>query len=159
MVLCRAASPSQTASSKDAFWPAHCFPSSSALCSMRQKKDLPDGIYIRFLTDGSLFNLRRLLARTKTIEELITELLFAEDHALLAHTEEALQHIVNRFSDAAKSFGLTISLKKTAAKEKRRRQKERASHPSSSQTVVCPKCGRGCASRIGLYSHQRACKN
>ena len=56
------------------------------------KDDLPDG--------------------TKTIEELITELLFADDCALLAHTEEALQHIVNRFSDAAKNFGLTISLKK-----------------------------------------------
>ena len=42
------------------------------------KEDLPDGIYIRFRTDGSLFNLRRLLARTKTIEELITELLFAD---------------------------------------------------------------------------------
>ena len=65
-------------------------------------EDLPDGIYIRFRTDGSLFNLRRLLARTKTIEELITELLFANDCALLAHTEEALQHIVNSFSDAAK---------------------------------------------------------
>ena len=77
------------------------------------KGDLPDGIYIRFRTDGSLFNLLRLLARTKTIEELITELLFADDCALLALTEEALQHIVNRFSDAAKNFGLTISLKKT----------------------------------------------
>ena len=50
--------------------------------------------------------------------------------------------------------------KHKTAKEKRRRQKERAaSLPSSSQTFVCPKCGRGCASRIGLYSHQRACKN
>ena len=36
------------------------------------KEDLQDGIYIRFRTDGSLFNLRCLLARTKTIEELIT---------------------------------------------------------------------------------------
>ena len=77
------------------------------------KDDLPDGIYIRFRTDGSLFNRRRLLARTKTIEELITELLFADYCALLAHTEEALQHIVNRSSGAAKNFGLTISLKKT----------------------------------------------
>ena len=55
------------------------------------KQDLPNGIYIRFRTDGSLFNLRRFLARTKTIEELITELLFADNCAFLAHTEEALQ--------------------------------------------------------------------
>ena len=40
-------------------------------------------------------------------------MLFAEDCALLAHTEEALQHIVNRFSDAVKNFGLTISMKET----------------------------------------------
>ena len=80
---------------------------------MRQKKDLPDGIYIRFLTDGSLFNLRRLLARTKTIEELITELLFFDDRALLTHKKEALQHSVNRFSIAAQNSSFTISLKKT----------------------------------------------
>ena len=43
----------------------------------------------------------------------MTGLLFADDCALLAHTEEALQHIVNRFSNAAKNSGLTISLKKT----------------------------------------------
>ena len=60
-----------------------------------------------------LFNLRRLLAHTKTIEELITALLFADDCAFFAHMVEALQHIVSRFSDAAKNFGLTISLKKT----------------------------------------------
>ena len=47
------------------------------------------------------------------MEELITELLFADDCALVAHTERALQHIGNRFSDAAKNFSLTISLKKT----------------------------------------------
>ena len=46
------------------------------------------------------------------IKELITELLLADDCALLAHKEGALQHIVNRFSDAAKNFGLTINLKK-----------------------------------------------
>ena len=77
------------------------------------KVDLPDGIYIRFRTDGSLFNLRRLLTLTKTNEELITELLFADDCALLAHTEEALQHIVKRISEAAKIFDLTSSLKET----------------------------------------------
>ena len=79
----------------------------------KKKKDLPDGIYICFRTDSSLLNCRRLLARTKTIEELMTGLLFADDCALLAHTEEALQHIVNRFSNAATNYGLTVSLKKT----------------------------------------------
>ena len=52
-------------------------------------------------------------AHTIIFEELITELLLADDCALLAHTEEALQHIVNLFSDAAKNLSLTISLKKT----------------------------------------------
>ena len=78
-----------------------------------QTEDLPDSIYIHFRTENSLFNLRHLLTRTKTIEELITELLFANDCNLLAHMEEALQHIINHFSDAAKNFSLTISLKKT----------------------------------------------
>ena len=80
---------------------------------LEEKEDLPDGIYICFRTDRSPFNCRRLLARTKTIEELMTGLLFADDCALLAHTKEALQHIVNRFSDAATNSGLTVSLKKT----------------------------------------------
>ena len=47
-----------------------------------------------------------------------------------------------------------------AAKAKRRRQKElAASLISSFQTFVCPKCCRGCASKIGLYNRQRACTN
>ena len=77
------------------------------------KEDLHEGVYIRFRTDGSVFNLRRLLSRTKTLEQLILDLLFVDDCALLAHTEEALQTVVNRFSKAAKAFGLTISLTKT----------------------------------------------
>ncbi|XP_076451267.1 uncharacterized protein LOC143287206 [Babylonia areolata] len=65
------------------------------------------------LTGDFIFNLRRLLAHTKTTEELILELLFADDCALLAHTEESLQLVVNHFADAARAFGFTISLKKT----------------------------------------------
>ena len=69
---------------------------------------------LRFRADGSVFNLRRLLSRTKTSEGLITDLLFADDCALLAHTEEALQRIVTCFANAVTVFGLTISIKRTA---------------------------------------------
>ena len=54
------------------------------------KEDLNEGIYIRFRTDGSTFYLRRLLARAKTLEVVVLELLFSDDCALLVHIEEAL---------------------------------------------------------------------
>ena len=47
------------------------------------------------------------------MEQVVLELLFADDCALIAHTEEALQRTVNSFANAASAFGLTISLKKT----------------------------------------------
>ncbi|XP_072041153.1 uncharacterized protein [Amphiura filiformis] len=75
--------------------------------------DDDDGIYIRYRTDGSLFNLRRLQARTKTMDLLVRELLFADDAALVAHTESSMQRITSCFADATKLFGLEVSLKKT----------------------------------------------
>ena len=77
------------------------------------KEDIKDGIFIRFRTAGSIFNLHRLLAQTKTLEQMVLELLFADDCALIALTEKALQRTVNCFRKAATAFGLTISLKKT----------------------------------------------
>ena len=50
---------------------------------MSENIDDKDGVYIRFRTDCSLFNLRRLLAHTKSKEKLVRELLFADDAALL----------------------------------------------------------------------------
>ena len=40
-------------------------------------------------------------------------MLFADDAALAAHTEDALQRLITHFADACTEFGLTISLKKT----------------------------------------------
>lgn len=40
-------------------------------------------------------------------------MLFADDAALVAHTEEELQQLLSQFSHACKEFGLTISIKKT----------------------------------------------
>ena len=41
------------------------------------------------------------------------ELLFADDSALVAHSAEEMQKIVDAFSDASKKFGLKINTKKT----------------------------------------------
>ena len=72
-----------------------------------------DGIFLHTRSDGNLFNLARLKAKTKVQEVLIREMLFADDAALVAHSEEALQRLITRFADACREFGLTISLKKT----------------------------------------------
>lgn len=76
-------------------------------------KDCDLGIPIRFRTDGSVFNLRRLQARTKTSAAIIRDLLYADDCALMAHTQEDAQHLFSRFCYAAVRFGLTVSLTKT----------------------------------------------
>ena len=75
--------------------------------------DLEQGVYLRYRLDGSLFDLRRLTAKTKTVEKTVLEALFADDCALMAHRESDLQIIVNMFAEASRLFGLTISIGKT----------------------------------------------
>jgi len=82
---------------------------------LRAVSDLNLGIYIRYRLDGSLFDLRRLTAKTKTLERLIIEALFADDCALMAHEENHLQKTVNNFSEPSRMFGLQISVSKTEA--------------------------------------------
>ena len=72
-----------------------------------------EGIYTHTRSDGSLFSTAPIRTKTKTREVLVREMLFADDAALAAHTEEALQQMINSFSHACEEFGLTISLKKT----------------------------------------------
>ena len=71
------------------------------------------GVGIRYRTDGKLFNLRRLQAKTKVHTGTINEFLFADDCALNATSEVDMQHSVDKFSEACSNFGLTISTKKT----------------------------------------------
>ena len=83
-------------------------------CVLRQAIGNTDkGVYVRFRYDGSIFDLRRLSAKTKTLNSLIQEALFADDCALMAHKPGDLQAMLNSFSDASKQFGLSISLEKT----------------------------------------------
>ena len=49
---------------------------------------------------GGLFNLSRLCANTKTKRVLILELLYADDAALVAHSEVHLQNLCERFAKA-----------------------------------------------------------
>ena len=76
-------------------------------------RDLEQGVYLRYRLDGSLFDLRRLTAKTKTVKKTVLEALFADDCALMEHRESDLQTIVNKFAEASHLFGLTISLGKT----------------------------------------------
>ena len=90
--------------------------------------DCHRGVYIQFPTDGKLFNLRRLQAKTKVFEAILREFLFADDCALGAHSHEDMQYITDRFAAAYRRFGLTISLGKTEA----------MSQPSPSQAANAP---------------------
>lgn len=59
--------------------------------------DDKEGVYVRYSLECSLFNLRRLQTHTKTQERLIWDFLFADDAALVAHTERTLQCITTCF--------------------------------------------------------------
>ena len=61
-------------------------------------------------SDGKLFNMSRLIAKTKVREVAIRELLFEDDAAMATHSAADLQ---SRFSELCHSVGLTITLKKT----------------------------------------------
>ena len=76
-------------------------------------KNIREGVRVEFRTTGGVLNLRRLQAKTKVSKSLLRELLFADDCALVGHTYEDIQHIVNCLDRSTKRFGLSISLKKT----------------------------------------------
>ena len=76
-------------------------------------KDTELGIQISYSTDGGIFNLRRLNAKTKVTKALVRDLLYADDFGIVAHSEDDLQRLAESLSAATKRFGLTISMKKT----------------------------------------------
>ena len=83
-------------------------------CVLRQAVgNMDEGVYVRFCYDGSIFDLWRLNAKTKTLNSLTQEALFADDCALMAHKPGDLQAMLNSFSDTSKQFGLTINVGKT----------------------------------------------
>ena len=53
-----------------------------------------EGTYMHTRRDGSLFNLARLRGKTKERKVLVREMLFADDAAITAHIETALQELI-----------------------------------------------------------------
>ena len=78
-------------------------------------QDTDPGINIRYRTDGKLFNLRRLQAKTKVHAGKLRDFLFDDDCALNAGSTEYMQRSMDLFTTACNNFGLTINTKKTEA--------------------------------------------
>ena len=84
----------------------------AAAMFMHAFSDSPSGVSICFRSNGSHFNLARLRSQTKCMTTLLHEFEYADDCALIADSEDALQDAIDSFADAASSFGLTLNCKK-----------------------------------------------
>jgi len=89
-----------------------------------------DGIYIRTRSDGGLFNLSRLKSQRHVLVKCIRELLYADDSALVSHTLDGIQRLLEKFAEAASNYGMTINIKK-----------KRGTLPAGSWTAACPTKG------------------
>ena len=76
-------------------------------------QDVDAGFPIRYRFDGKLLNLRRLQAKSKMQTDVVYKLLYADDLAENAKSEEKMQGAVDCMSKACDNFQLTISTKKT----------------------------------------------
>ena len=66
-----------------------------------------------YRTDGGIFNLRRLQAKSRIQQTAVVEFQFADDSAVCAHSEAEMQHIVDVFTEAYERLGLQLNIKKT----------------------------------------------
>ena len=75
-------------------------------------RDMGDGIYIQSRQNADLFTVAHLRAKTKNTNILVRERIFADDSALIAHSAEEIQRIVDAFANALSKFGIKINIKK-----------------------------------------------
>ena len=76
-------------------------------------RDTEEGVYIQSRQGADLFNVAHFRAKTKSTLIRTRELLYADDSAIIAHSAEEIQRLINAFSDASRKFGLKINIKKT----------------------------------------------
>ena len=70
-------------------------------------QDVDAGFPIRYRFDGKLLNLRRLQAKSKVQTDVVDKLLYTDDLAENAKSEEKMQGAVDRMSKACDNFQLT----------------------------------------------------
>jgi len=71
-------------------------------------KDCEAGTPSHYHTDGDVFDLLRLQAKTKVQLAVIRDLLFADDCALVVRTPAELQLLFDQFFSATKRFSLCV---------------------------------------------------
>jgi len=71
------------------------------------------GVSLRYRTDGGAFKLSRLRARTLTRNVIVTDLQYADDAAVMAHTPQALQNVLTAYDEAYRRVGLKVNAGKT----------------------------------------------
>ena len=78
-------------------------------------KDTTEGVCIQTRKDADLFNVAQFKAKSKTSRKVVhvREMLFADNIALVAHSAEEMQSLVEKFVRAASQFGLKINVERT----------------------------------------------
>lgn len=84
-----------------------------AVMRKRAFRSTTEGVCLHTRSDGRLFNMSQLKAKTEVREAVIRDMLFADDAALSSHTERQLQSLIDSFLLACQDYRLPISLKKT----------------------------------------------
>ena len=79
----------------------------------RQRSPNEKGISLTYRLDGSVFNLSRLQARTKTSRDQVVELQYADESMMVTHSTEELQCVLTCFPGVYKDLGLVINTHKT----------------------------------------------
>ena len=86
---------------------------SAVTCLLHRALGHEDGVHVEYRLDGSLLNIRRLQAHTKTKTCQICELQYADDNAIVAHSKEALQRALDIITALYQAFGLQVNIQKT----------------------------------------------
>ena len=77
------------------------------------KIDLAKGVDVTYCTNGGMFKLSRLGAKSEVKTVTIVDLQYADDCAVVTHSAQDLQNTLDALVDAFKLFGLSVNATKT----------------------------------------------